>query len=70
MFRRKAKRGTRARLIEHKHDLEGQIAGLTAELRRAHNRGHDGERIERELNRLRDEHYRTRLRIDQTDPAE
>lgn len=57
---------TRAQLIQRKHDLEGQIAGLRADLRRARRRGTDVARIEGELQRRQNEHYRIRLEIDRT----
>jgi hypothetical protein len=57
---------SRARLIEHKHDLEGQIAGLRADIRRERNRGADASALETRLRHLQGEHYRTRLQIDRT----
>ena len=69
MWKRRRRTPTRAELIAHKHDLEGQIAGMTADIRRRHNRGLDAADLEARVAGLRDEHFRTRLRIDQTDPA-
>lgn len=66
---RRSRRGpTRAKLIQRKHDLEGQIAGLTADVRRARQRGEDATAAEARLERLQSEHHRTRLEIDRTDP--
>jgi hypothetical protein len=69
MWKRRRRAPTRAELIERKHDVEGQIAGLMADIGRRHHRGLDASDLEARLSRLRNEHYRTRLQIDQTDPS-
>ena len=69
MFRfRKRHRSTRADLIEHKHQLEGQINALAAELRRQRRRGQATADLETRLNGLQNQHFQTRLMIDRTDP--
>lgn len=68
MWKRRRRAPTRAELIERKHDIEGQIAGVTADIRRRRSRDLDAADLEARLSRLRNEHYQTRLRIDQTDP--
>ena len=57
---------TRAELIERKHQLEGQINVLAAELRRRSARGEPTDSIETRLDQLRDRHHQTRLLIDRT----
>ncbi|MDJ0960210.1 MAG: hypothetical protein QNJ88_06100 [Acidimicrobiia bacterium] len=67
MWKRRRREPSRAELIARKHDLEGQIAGVRADIRRRRNRGLDAADLEAKLSRMRSEHYETRLRIDQTD---
>ena len=67
MWKRRRREPSRAELIARKHDLEGQIAGVRADIRRRRNRGLDAADLETKLSRMRSEHYETRLRIDQTD---
>lgn len=59
----------RRELVERKHALEGEINGLRAELRTRRARNEDASDVEARLARLRDQHYRTRLEIDRTDPV-
>ena len=68
MWKRRRRAPTRAELIARKHDLEGQIAGVRADVRRRRARGADASDLEAQLSRLRSEHYETRLRIDRTEP--
>jgi hypothetical protein len=69
VFRNPRRKPSRSRLIDRKHEIEGQIAGLRAEVRRARNRGDDPTTLEAKLQRLQNEHYSVRLRIDRTDPG-
>ena len=69
IFGRRRRKPSRSRLIERKHDLEGHIAGVRAEVRRARNRGDDPASLEAKLHRLQNEHYSLRLQIDRTDPG-
>ena len=67
MIRWKKRTGpTRAELIERKHQLEGQIRVLAAELKRRRARGLSTGSLEARLDRLRTRHYETRLQIDRT----
>lgn len=69
MLRRtRRKNPTRAELIERKHELEGQIRTLAAELRRLEARNETTARVESELGRLRNRHYQTRQQIDRAAP--
>ena len=59
---------TRSELIDRKHELEGEIRSLRAELRRLEARRASTSGIQRRIERLRDLHYRTRQEIDRADP--
>ncbi len=65
-LRRRSPSPTRRELIDRKHGLEGEIANLSAEVRRLHQRGADAASQENRLTRLRTEHYQTRLAIDRS----
>ena len=58
----------RAALIERKHELDGRIRALAAEIERRRARDEPTGRAENRIGRLRDLHYRTRLEIDRADP--
>ena len=58
----------RAELIERKHQLEGEIRSLEAELGRLEARSASTAGVQRRLDRLRDQQYRTRHEIDRADP--
>ncbi len=59
---------TRPELVERKHQLEGQINVLAAELKRRGARGEPTGAVEARLNQMRNQHYQTRLQIDRTGP--
>lgn len=56
--------------MERKHQLEGEINVLAAEVRRTGIRGAPTGDLQARLERLRDQHYRIRLQIDRTDPLD
>jgi hypothetical protein len=64
------KRGrlTKAELVERKHQLEGEINVVAAELKRRRGRGEPTGDLETRLDGLWSRHYQTRLEIDRTDP--
>ena len=64
---RKRAAPTRRQLIERKHQLEGEIRMLAAEVRRLRSRGADVASHESRLGRLRSEHHQTRLAIDRAE---
>ena len=64
MFRRK--KPTRDELIERKHQLDGEIRMLAAEVKRLKARGADATAQEARLSVLRSNHHKTRLQIDRT----
>lgn len=66
--RLRRKKPTRSELIERKHGLEGEIRALMAELGRLEARNASTAGVQRRLDRLRDQQYRTRHEIDRTDP--
>ena len=69
MFRRKKRISpTRAELIERKHQLEGQVNVLAAELRRKSARGQPTGSLEARFDHFRSLHYQARLQIDRADP--
>lgn len=57
---------TRAELIDRKHRLQGEIEQLNRRIRTAGERGDDVGSLQARVQRLRDEHHQTRLRIDRT----
>lgn len=59
---------SRAELIERKHQLEGRINVLAAEVKRRRKSGEPVGDLEARLDHLRSRHYQTRLEIDRTDP--
>jgi hypothetical protein len=61
-------RPTRAALIERKHELDGQIRVLAAEIRRREARNQPTAQAENRIAHLRNLHYRTRLEIDRAQP--
>jgi hypothetical protein len=70
MFRwKKQKAPTRAELIDRKHQLEGQINVLAAELKRLSARNEPVDNLESRLDQLRNRHHQTRLQIDRTGPS-
>ena len=66
MFRRREP--TRAELIDRKHQLDGEIRMLAAEVKRLRARGVDTAAKEVRLRKLRSDHHATRLQIDRTAP--
>jgi len=65
----KRKRSGRAELIERKHQLEGEIRVLVAELHRRQARNEAVGDIEMRLTEARNRHYQTRLEIDRAEPG-
>ena len=61
---RKRARPSRQQLIERKHQLEGEIRLLAAEVRRRRQRGAPVTDLEAKLSGLRHRHHQTRLEID------
>lgn len=61
---------SRQQLIDRKHQLEGEIAALAAEVRRRRRRGVAVEDLETRLVTKRDRHHQTRLQIDRTAPED
>ncbi len=59
---------TRTALIERKHELDGQIRRLAAEIERRKARNEPTAEAENRIGRLRNLHYKTRLEIDRADP--
>ena len=55
-------------MIDRKHRLAGEITMLSAEVRRLRARGQPSGAVERRLEQARNEHFRTRLEIDQAEP--
>ena len=68
MLRWRRNRPTRAELIDRKHELEGQIRTLAADVERRRARGQSAADVEHRLAGLRARHYRTRQEIDRADP--
>ena len=67
MWRKQRRKSpSRQELIERKHQLEGEIQALAAEVKRRRRRGAPVDELERRLATLRHQHHETRLRIDQT----
>ena len=66
---KKRKGPSRAELVDRKHQLEGQINVLAAELKRLGARGEPTDALEARLDQLRNRHHQTRLQIDRTDPS-
>jgi hypothetical protein len=66
---RKRRSPSRAELVERKHQLEGQINVLAAELKRLSARGEPTDGLEAQLDQLRNRHFQTRLQIDRTGPS-
>jgi hypothetical protein len=62
----KRRRPSRQELIDRKHQLDGEIRSLAAEVRRRRSRGEDVTGLEARLGGLRRRHYETRLEIDRT----
>lgn len=56
----------RARLVDRKHQLEGEIRQLQREARTRRARGEDVSGLEARVGRLQNEHYQLRLKIDRT----
>ncbi len=57
---------TRAELIDRKHRLQGEIDQLNRRIRAGSQRGDDVGALQSRVSRLREEHMRTRLKIDRT----
>ena len=65
----KRRRPGRAALIERKHQLEGEINVLSAELHRRRRRGDPTSDVEKRLEQARSRHFQTRLEIDRAEPG-
>jgi hypothetical protein len=63
-FRRQ--RPSRQDLIDHKHQLEGEIRALASEVAKQRARGLDVDQLDARLARMRQRHHQTRLKIDRT----
>ncbi|MDX2343185.1 MAG: hypothetical protein QNL12_05325 [Acidimicrobiia bacterium] len=60
------RRPTRSELIDRKHQLEGEIRALAADVKRSRNRGAPVDELEARLATMRHQHHQIRLRIDRT----
>lgn len=56
----------RARLVDRKHQLEGEIRQLQRESRSRAARGEDVSDLEARITSLQSQHYQLRLKIDRT----
>ena len=68
MWHTKRRGPSRAELVERKRQLEGTINVLAVELKERNARNEPTGTLEERLERLRNQHYQTRLQIDRTDP--
>lgn len=68
MWHKKRRGPSRAELVERKHQLEGTINVLAVQLKERNARNEPTDALEERLERLRNQHYQTRLQIDRTDP--